>query len=189
MTFGYAAGAYPFGAGWREAEDVRAACAWVASETGAPALAWGFSAGAHAAVLAGSVPGPLCAVVSDSPVVDLSEVVRSECARRSHLPRVAFGPLRWMIALMAGARPVDLSRHGTPDVYPVPVLVVHAGRDDIVSPEAAEVVRRATGGQAWEVAGAAHAQGYRFAPSAYFTRVQRLMEEVEWRPPLTRPAP
>lgn len=189
MTFGYATGAYPFGAGWREAEDVRTACAWVLSETGAPALAWGFSAGAHAAVLAASVPGPFSAVVSDSPVVHLVDVVRSECARRSHLPRAAFGPLRWAIPLMAGARPVDLSRHRTADVYPVPVLVVRAGRDDIISPAAAEVVRRATGGQAWEVAGAAHAQAYRVAPSAYFTRVQRLLAEVDGNPSLTRPAP
>lgn len=189
MTFGYATGAYPFGAGWREAQDVRAACTWVMSETGAPALVWGFSAGAHAAVLAASVPGPLSAVVSDSPVVDLVEVVRSECVRRSRLPPAAFGPLGWAITLMAGTRPVDLSRHRRGDRYPVPALVIHAGRDEIISREAAEIVRRTTGGEVWEVAGAAHAQGYRVARRAYLARVQRLLEELAWHPSLSWPAP
>ncbi|MBO0714188.1 MAG: hypothetical protein J2O39_01375 [Acidimicrobiales bacterium] len=188
MTFGYATGAYPFGAGWREAQDVWTACAWVASETGAPALVWGFSAGAHAAVLAASLPGPVSAVVSDSPVVDLVQLVRSECVRRSHLPPAVFGPLRCAIPLMAGARPVDLSRHRIGEVYPVPALVVHAGRDDLISSEAADVVRRITGGHVWEVAGAAHTQGYRVARHAYFTRVQRLLEEVDGHPSPTWPA-
>lgn len=188
MTFGYVTGAYPFGAGWREAKDVRAACAWVASETGAPALVWGFSAGAHAAVLAASAPGPVSAVVADSPVVDLVAVVRSECVRRSHLPAAAFAPVGWAIRLMAGARPVDLSRR-TGERYPVPVLVIHAGLDDIVSAEAAEIVRQATGGQVWEIGQAPHAQGYRVARDAYFTRVRRLLDEVPQHPPLTWPAP
>jgi acetyl esterase/lipase len=178
MTFGYATGAYPFGAAWREAEDVRAACAWVAAETGAPAVVWGFSAGAHAALLAAGVPGPVLAVISDSALVDLVEVVRSECGRRLHLPRMTFGPLRAAITLMAGAPPVDLSRRPAGAPYPVPALIVHAGLDEIIPADAAAILCRATGGQVWEVPGAAHTQGYRVARQAYLARVQQFLQEV-----------
>jgi acetyl esterase/lipase len=182
MTFGYATGAYPFGAGWREADDVRAACAWMVAETGAPAAVWGFSAGAHAALLAASAPGPVSAVVSDGAFVDLVEVVRAECVRRSHLPGPTFGVLRPAITVMAGAPPVDLSRHLREDDYPVPALIVHAGLDNIIPCHAATVLSRATGGQVWEIPRAAHTQGYRVAGDAYFARVQQLLDDAAGSP-------
>lgn len=178
MTFGYATGAYPFGAGWREADDVRAACGWVAAETGAPAAVWGFSAGAHAALLAASVPGAVSAVISDGGLVDLVEVVRAECVRRSHLPRMTFGPLRAAITLMAGVPPVDLSRQLRGDTYPAPTLLVQAGLDEIIPAGSAAMLGRATGGEVWEIPGAAHTQGYRVAREAYLARVQQLLEGV-----------
>jgi alpha/beta superfamily hydrolase len=178
MTFGYATGAYPFGAGWREAEDVRAACAWMAAETGGPPAVWGFSAGAHAALLAASAPGPVSAVVSDGAFVDLVEVVRAECVRRSHLPGPTFGALRPANTLMAGAPPVDLSRHLQGDDYPVRALIIRAGADDIIPSRAGAVLTRATGGQLWEIPGAAHTQGYRLARDAYFAKVAKLLDDV-----------
>jgi fermentation-respiration switch protein FrsA (DUF1100 family) len=83
---------------------------------------------------------------------------------------------------MAGTPPVDLSRHLRGDDYPVPALIIHAGRDDIVPSRAAAVLAEATGGQVWEIPGAAHTQGYRVARDAYFARVQQLLHDVAGSP-------
>jgi dienelactone hydrolase len=154
----------------------------MAAETGARAAVWGFSAGAHAALLAASLPGPVSAVVSDGAFIDLVKVVRAEVVRRSHLPRPTFGLLRPAITLMAGAPPVDLSCRLQADDYPVRTLIIHAGRDDIIASRTPAVLARVTGGQAWEIPGAAHTQGYRVAADAYFARVQRLLYDVAGSP-------
>jgi hypothetical protein len=117
-------------------------------------------------------------VVSDGAFVDLVEVVRAECVRRSHLPGPTFGALRPAITVMAGAPPVDLSRHLRGDDYPVRTLIIHAGLDDIIPSRAAAVLAGATGGQVWEIPGAAHTQGYRVSRDAYFARVQQLLDGV-----------
>jgi alpha/beta superfamily hydrolase len=172
IDLGYLDGRHRFSAGRREAGDVSAAIDWLDSENLDAAGVWGFSAGAHATLVAAATDERIPRVIADSPYVDGGAQVRMISARTVHLPARAFPIVAVAIKLFSGEWPVDLRKAQWPGTR---VLVIQGTDDAAVAPGDAEQIALHTGGEIVRFEGVGHTQAHTLAADDYRTAAMRFL--------------
>lgn len=174
-----AGGARTFG--YREADDVLAAVAWLRARGDLDPAAigvMGFSMGAVAALLAAARDPGIAAVAADSPFADFSEVVarrtRGQLLARLMMPAVTRLGSRLTGVPLAHIAP----RHAVTAIGPRPVFLIHGDADGLMPVEhSIELFERLTGPkELWIVEGAAHVESSTIAPDEYLERVVRFFD-------------
>lgn len=168
INLGYATGAHHYTGGRAEAADIAGAVAWLSERGCHPAVVWGFSAGAHDALIAAAKTKGIAAVVADSAFVDTGEIVKQQAALAVHLPRPFLSLTPWLFRVFGG-RDLDVEavwEHASPK----PALIIHGNADSAISPANAHRLAKITGGELWMVDGAGHTDAYKVAGSEYTSR-------------------
>lgn len=193
LDAGYAALAFDFRAhgesggsritlGWRETEDVLAACSFVRElpELSACKVAViGDSMGGAAAIMAAARDPLVSAVIAQSPYSRLDRAVRNHF-------RSAFGPLAWLVAgpvrlwgeLLIGQRADRVSPEASIAALGTrPVLLIAGGRDRLCPVEEARRLQAAGGNaELWIVEEAGHVEAVRAEPAEYRRRVLQFLD-------------
>src|SRR4029077_11327670 len=87
INLGYATGAHHYTGGRAEARDIGRAVAWLSKRRCGPVVVWGFSAGAHDALIAAAMTKDVAGVAADSAFVNTGQIVQQQAAIVLHLPR------------------------------------------------------------------------------------------------------
>lgn len=164
IDLGYLHGRHRYTAGHREASDVSAAVDWLEQRGEPIAGVWGFSAGAHAALIATSRDPRIPAVIADSAFVDGGTQIRRIAAATWHLPASAFPLTSPALDLFSGDAPTDVRSTPWPGT---PALIVHGHADQAVPFANARRLRAYTGGQLLALPDVDHVDGYRAYPDRY----------------------
>ncbi len=164
--------------GEREAEDVVAWLDWLGKAGAREVAAFGQSMGAAVALLSLSQGANWSRVVAEAGFTSFSRVAADKIAARAGVPWA--GPLMWPVAQIGmiyarlrygvnlwTSRPVD-----TVPVAPVPVLLIHGGRDTSIAARHSRRLHAAIGGsEYWEIPEAGHTDAVLVAREEYRKRL------------------
>ena len=173
IDLGYLHGRHRYTAGPREALDISAAIDWLEEQGQDVAGVWGFSAGAHASLVAASRDPRIPVVISDSAFADGIGQIRSVAAATWHLPKVALPLVGPGVRLFSGDRPVDVRSSPWPGT---PVLVIHGTADDAVPISDARALCEHIDCELLVLSGVAHTEGHVDAPAKYRRAALDLLE-------------
>lgn len=172
IDLGYLHGRHRYTAGHREAADISAAVDWLAARGEALAGAWGFSAGAHAALVAASRDHRIPTVIADSAFVDGGTQIRRIAAATWKLPESSFLLTTAAVDVFSGDHPVDLRATPWPGT---PALIIHGGADVAVPYGNATLIRQHTSGTLIGLPGVDHVEAHTAAPERYRTAALSLL--------------
>ena len=136
----------------------------------------GFSMGGATALIAAPETNDVRFVVADSPFADLETYLRDNLSKWSGLPNFPFTPLIMTeIPLVTGidpskVRPVEAIRQ----LRDLPILLVHAENDDLISYENSVILKEASGSaktELWTTPGDGHIGAYKHDPQQYVKKV------------------
>lgn len=175
IDLGYLHGRHRYTAGHREAADISAAVDWLAERDEPTAGVWGFSAGAHAALVAASRDHRIPAVIADSAFVDGGTQIRRIAAATWKLPESSFLVTAAAVDVFSGDRPVDL--RATP-WSGTPTLIIHGEADDAVPYSNANTIRQHTDGTLIALPGVGHIEAHTAAAERYRTAVLALLNST-----------
>ncbi len=177
--------AAPFSLGYFEQRDVLGAVDFLRNgpppypELGRPRVigGWGVSMGANALLLAAAQEPAIAGVVADSAYPDIAPILEREIPKGGVPAPFTPGGLLAMRVLFGvdyySTRPVDAVAH----IAPRPLLFIQGNADTFNPPSNLGVLTAAaqaapnTSVQSWLVPGAAHAQAFHVAGTAYVDRV------------------
>jgi hypothetical protein len=179
INLGYANGVHKWTGGRAEAADIGSAVDWVRSKGCDDVVVWGFSAGAHDALVAAAKNDDIAGVVADSAFAHSGEIVKQQSARTVGLPE-PFLVLSQPLFRLFGARDVDVASvwRGADEK---PVLVIHGDADTAISPSNARRIADATDGELWMVEGADHTDAYNVEKKEYVKRAREFIDRVARR--------
>lgn len=163
-------------AGFKEAEDVRAAIAFVNEQfPEQPIALYGFSLSAAAMLMSKE---KVAAIISDSAYADLERMVKQVY--------FLFGPLKWpfvaatnvIVKLVFGIYPKEISPAAAIKNSNIPILAIHGGKDSQIPVENAYALKKSNPGiELWIVQGADHGQAYALYKEEYERRVKDFLKE------------
>ena len=139
----------------------------------------GFSMGAATSLLAAAESEEISVVVADSCYADVMDIMKSEFAKRSNLPKFFIPIILFMTKNMYGVdftaiKPVEAVKEIT-----VPVFIIHGGQDDMVPVEHALRLIEASrnpDSKLWIVPEAPHSSPYLARPAEYIDKVLSFFE-------------
>lgn len=185
IDLGYLHGRHRYSAGNREAADVSAAIDWLNQRGDTLAGVWGFSAGAHAALIAAARDHRIPRVIADSAFVDGADQIRRTAAATWHIPAWCFALVPPAMNLFSGDQPIDLRTLPWPDT---PALIIHGDRDQAVPLTNAYNIRDHTHGELLVIDGAGHTEADRVDPDQYRSRTINFLDDHSPAPPTIQSA-
>jgi uncharacterized protein len=162
----YVNGAKPYSGGKHESEDLIGIADWCAERTCLPVIAWGFSAGGHATLLALSENDTkISCAITDSAFVDASESFKSMYRYLYHIPRPALVLLPIFFKVFTGCFPRRLQR-------PIkkPLFVIHGDADSSIDVMNGRSLKSVPTVQYWEVNDVGHEEAFVKHPAEYMRR-------------------
>jgi dipeptidyl aminopeptidase/acylaminoacyl peptidase len=170
--------------GYYERRDVLGAIAYV-KEKGIQTQRiglLGFSVGAAASLLAAAEDEVIPAVVSDSCWADLMDLIRSEIAKRPHMPRL-LTPLVPKLAKLAYGVDVDEVKPlaTVAQIAPRPIFFIHGEFDRTVPVESALRMYHSNDNpknSLWVVPEAPHVGSYKARPEEYIAKVTDFFDQA-----------
>lgn len=180
VDLGYLHDRHRYSGGHREANDITSAVDWLEQRGQPIAAVWGFSAGAHAALIAATRDPRIPAVVADSPFADGEAQIRRIASATWKLPPSSFFLVGPAMKLFSGDQPVNVAALDWPGTTRALII---AGEDDttVPAPDARNITGQ-TAGELLQLPGVGHTQAYRDAPSAYRDRALDFVGRAVPRP-------
>jgi dienelactone hydrolase len=179
------AGRLPTTLGHYEADDARAALAWLEAR---PEIAsarigmLGESLGGSVALIATAADPRVAALVVDCPFSNGVDALGDACERWAHVPRwPSVSILRSLGRVATGYDPGALdavAAAGT--LRDRPVFFIHASKDDRLAPRQADALWKAAGGKdpVWLISDAGHNEGWKRHRALYESRVRRFYDRA-----------
>lgn len=180
IDLGYLHGRHRYTAGHREAADISAAVDWLDQRNETLAGVWGFSAGAHAALIATARDPRIPVVIADSAFVDGAAQIRRIAAATWKIPASGFVLTSAAIDLFSGDAPTDLRSLTWPGT---PTLIIHGEADQAVPFSNAAKARDHTGGTLLALPHVDHIDAHTDAPDRYRTAALALLDDTKTGPP------
>ena len=181
IELGYRDGRHRYSGGHREANDISAAIDWLHRHQEPVTAVWGFSAGAHAALIAATQDPDVPAVVADSPFADAGAQIQRSAGDTTHLPASVFALMPTIVDMFSGDHPVsllDLDWPGTP------TLVIGGLHDDTVPPRDPNEIAEHTRGRLVSLP-VDHTRGILTATDLYLQHALEFLDKLP--PPGDRP--
>lgn len=175
IDLGYLDGRHRYSAGHREAADISAAIDWLDHHDETLAGVWGFSAGAHAALIATARDPRIPAVIADSAFVDGEAQIRRIAAATWKIPASGFLLVGTALDVFSGDAPTDLRSLTWPGT---PTLVVHGEADEAVPFSNAAMARDHTGATLLALPNVGHVDAHTDAPDRYRTAALDLLGDA-----------
>jgi hypothetical protein len=174
-NMGYVTDAHLYSGGELEARDIGRATRWVRERAPGPVVAWGFSAGGHASLLAAAERQPMDAVIAEGAPVAMGD--KFVGGLRSKYPSWLFPVpvLTTLFRIMTRHAPADLSSMRRPRV---PALVISDGNDGVVDASEGRLLARRTNGELWTIPGAGHVAGFETLGDEYLAHTLDFVERV-----------
>ncbi len=170
--------------GAQEAHDVGAAIEWLLAHSYAKIAIWGFSMGGAAAILAAAEYTDLKAVITDCAFASLQEEILSRIRYQGY-PSLISIPLSHLTAATLTdhlqAQPGEYDAVNAVNwISPRPLLLIHAGEDEVVDPSDAYALYDAAGEprELWVTPRSAHTQSYHDFPTEYKQRALATLERA-----------
>jgi alpha/beta superfamily hydrolase len=164
LELGYLRGAHRYTAGHREAADIAVAIDWLTAQGDTLAGVWGFSAGAHASLIAATRDPRIPSVISDSAFASGADQIQRVASATWRIPEILFPLAGPAVRIFSGYAPRDVLAHPWADT---PVLLVHGDQDDTVPLHDAQRLAEHTGGTLLVLPGVEHTQAHRDAAATY----------------------